>query len=132
MRLALFIIEDSGVKAKVILGVNKSDLFPGGTITPLRAETWVRREMDLSGVDVVRGQGSVRLMSAKTGEGVESMVGKLMKEMRDRDKVYVLGAANVGKSTLLNRLVARREGKGVRGAGRKKSTRNKFDSDVKR
>ena len=125
------IITSSGARHKVVLGVNKADLFPRDTVTTLRAETWVRRELEVAGVDVVGArQGTVKLMSAKTGEGVKSLMDKVMKDLGGRESVYLLGAANVGKSTLLNRIVAGRGGRGDRKAGRVKSTRNKFQADV--
>mmetsp|Transcript_20230 Transcript_20230/g.42399 ORF Transcript_20230/g.42399 Transcript_20230/m.42399 type:complete len:698 (-) Transcript_20230:3-2096(-) len=102
-------------KANVILGVNKSDLFPRNTLTPLRAESWVRRELRESGIQCVKGEsGDVRLISALTGFGVESLVRKVygMLESFELDGVYVIGGANVGKSTLLNKMMGGKRGKG--------------------
>ncbi|GMH92922.1 hypothetical protein TL16_g12489 [Triparma laevis f. inornata] len=123
------LIISSGSKAKVILGVNKSDLFPSDTITPLRAESYIRRELEIAGIECVKGQGSVKLLSGKTGFGVEALMGKINKELRmsSREKVYVVGGANVGKSTLLNRIISKREGKRI-GRGSKK---NKFSAELK-
>ncbi|GMH72668.1 hypothetical protein TrRE_jg10990 [Triparma retinervis] len=102
-------------KANVILGVNKSDLFPRNTLTPLRAESWVRRELRMGGIDCVRGeQGDVRLISALTGFGVQALIGKVtgMMETFDLEGVYVIGGANVGKSTLLNKMIGGKRGEG--------------------
>ena len=103
------IIGEDSKRANVILGVNKCDLFPRNTMTPLRAETWVRRELRLGNIDCIDGDsGDVRLISALNGYGVESLVEKVKQTMRRKklDGVYVVGGANVGKSTLLNKMTA--------------------------
>jgi len=70
----------------------------------------------MEGIECVKGEaGDVRLISALTGFGVESLVRKVMGMMDsfDLDGVYVIGGANVGKSTLLNKMIGgKRNGEG--------------------
>ncbi|XP_037385769.1 nitric oxide-associated protein 1 [Talpa occidentalis] len=47
----------------------------------------------------------VRLISAKTGYGVEELISALQRSWRYRGDVYLVGAANAGKSTLFNTLL---------------------------
>jgi ribosome biogenesis GTPase A len=56
------------------------------------------------------GGGSVRLISCKTGAGVGAMIDKArsLAEKTDCD-IYLVGAANAGKSTLLNHILGRAE-----------------------
>ena len=103
----------------VILAVNKADLFPQ-QLSPLRAESWVRRELEYHDIDCVRGEkGDVRLISALTGYGVKSLISKVIGLMDDNDvhNVFVCGGANVGKSTMLNRIIedSRKSRKGPKG-----------------
>ncbi|XP_025902266.1 nitric oxide-associated protein 1 [Nothoprocta perdicaria] len=48
---------------------------------------------------------AVRLVSAKTGFGVEGLVSALQRSWRAAGDVYLLGAANAGKSALFNALL---------------------------
>ncbi|XP_004681524.1 PREDICTED: nitric oxide-associated protein 1 [Condylura cristata] len=48
----------------------------------------------------------VRLISAKTGYGVEELISALQRSWRYRGDVYLVGATNAGKSTLFNTLLA--------------------------
>jgi 30S ribosome assembly GTPase len=87
----------------VILAANKADLLPP-QMGQQRAETWVRRELEYQGVKSLANiGGAVRLISCKTGMGVQAMLGKarMLAEEMECD-VYVVGAANAGKSTLMN------------------------------
>ncbi|EPY77711.1 nitric oxide-associated protein 1 [Camelus ferus] len=47
----------------------------------------------------------VRLISAKTGYGVEELISVLQRSWRYRGDVYLVGATNTGKSTLFNTLL---------------------------
>ncbi|XP_004419147.1 PREDICTED: nitric oxide-associated protein 1 [Ceratotherium simum simum] len=47
----------------------------------------------------------VRLISAKTGYGVEELISALQRSWRYRGDVYLVGATNAGKSTLFNTLL---------------------------
>ncbi|XP_036113617.1 nitric oxide-associated protein 1 isoform X2 [Molossus molossus] len=47
----------------------------------------------------------VRLISAKTGYGVEELISELQRSWRYRGDVYLVGSTNAGKSTLFNTLL---------------------------
>jgi ribosome biogenesis GTPase A len=94
----------------VILAANKADLLPP-KMGVHRIETWVRRELDYLGVkSIANVGGSVRLISCKTGRGVQDMLTKA-RELADEMEcaIYVVGAANAGKSTLLNHILSKAE-----------------------
>jgi hypothetical protein len=90
----------------VILCANKVDLLPP-KMGKQRAENWVRRELDYMGVKSLANiGGAVCLISSKTGVGVDEMLRKARNLADDRDcDVYIVGAANAGKSTLINNWV---------------------------
>ena len=92
----------------VILAANKADLMPSKMGTA-RVENWVRRELEYMGVrSIANVGGAVRLVSCKTGEGVADMMKKARELAEDLDgDVYVVGAANAGKSTLINYILSR-------------------------
>lgn len=87
----------------VILAANKADLLPA-KMGQVRAENWVRRELEYLGVrSLANVGGAVRLISCKTGIGVNAMLSKARGLADEMDcDIYVVGAANAGKSTLLN------------------------------
>ena len=104
----------------VILAANKADLLPT-KMGQQRAEDWVRRELEYMGIQSLANVGgSVRLVSCKTGAGIGAMIEKARKLAEEMDcEIYVVGAANAGKSTLLNRILTSRSEKnsGKRRAG---------------
>ena len=84
----------------ILLAVNKIDLLPPG-VNPNRILNWVQRrakEEGLRAVDVV-------LVSAKRGTGFDRLAEAIETHRRGRS-VYIVGATNVGKSSLVNRLIA--------------------------
>ena len=87
----------------VIIAANKADLLPA-KMGQVRAENWVRRELEYLGVrSLANIGGAVRLVSCKTGIGVNAMLSKARGLADEMDcDIYVVGAANAGKSTLLN------------------------------
>ena len=92
----------------VILAANKADLMPS-QMGKLRIENWVRRELEYMGVNSIANVGgSVRLVSCKTGDGISDMLDKA-KELANEvnGDIYVVGAANAGKSTLINYILSR-------------------------
>ncbi|KAL7487413.1 hypothetical protein ACHAW6_013018 [Cyclotella cf. meneghiniana] len=90
----------------VILAANKADLLPSA-MGQTRAENWVRRELEYMNVKSIANiGGAVRLVSCKTGFGVAAMIEKAKSLAVDLDcDIYVVGAANAGKSTLVNYLL---------------------------
>jgi len=92
----------------IIVGVNKADLLPSA-MGKIRAENWVRRELDYLGVkSIANVGGSVRLVSCKTGFGVDKMLTKARNLAEDLGAdIYVIGAANSGKSTLINYILSK-------------------------
>ena len=98
----------------VILAANKVDLLPN-QMGRHRVENWVRRELEYIGVkSLANVGGAVRLISCKTGTGVFEMLQKARSIADDMDcDVYVVGAANAGKSTLINHILGYDENKKV-------------------
>jgi len=90
----------------VILAANKADLLPSA-MGQTRAENWVRRELEYMNVQSIANiGGAVRLVSCKTGFGVGAMIEKAKSLATEMDcDIYVVGAANAGKSTLVNHLL---------------------------
>lgn len=83
----------------VLLVVNKVDLLPK-SINMNRIRNWVQRQAKEEGLRTVE----VVLCSAKRNIGFERVIEEIEKHRDGRD-VYVVGATNVGKSTLINRLI---------------------------
>jgi len=94
----------------VILAANKADLLPP-KMGQQRAENWVRRELEYMGVKSLANiGGAVRLISCKTGMGIKELLSKARKLAEEMDcDVYVVGAANAGKSTLMNYILRGQE-----------------------
>ncbi|KAG7355987.1 GTPase [Nitzschia inconspicua] len=92
----------------VILAANKADLLPS-QMGKQRVENWVRRELEYMGVrSIANIGGAVRLVSCKTGEGISDLMKKARELAEEVDgDVYVVGAANAGKSTLINFILSR-------------------------
>lgn len=92
-----------GPTAPVMMALNKADLLPAG-YSAERVARWARTEARSLGVDALT---SVHLTSARTGAGVKELLADaiLLGRQTNAD-VYVVGAANVGKSTLINQLLA--------------------------
>ncbi|MBP1992903.1 ribosome biogenesis GTPase YqeH [Paenibacillus eucommiae] len=84
----------------ILLVVNKIDLLP--KVTNLnRLINWIQRQAKEHGLRVV----DVVLCSAKKNQGFDRVIQSLQQHRGNRD-IYVVGATNVGKSTLINRLIA--------------------------
>ncbi|XP_036271269.1 nitric oxide-associated protein 1 isoform X3 [Pipistrellus kuhlii] len=114
-----------GPKQLIVLG-NKVDLLPQdapGYLQRLRERLW--DDCARAGLQRAPGRGGppggeenssppaqagpvvrdVRLISAKTGYGVEEFISALQRSWRYRGDVYLVGATNAGKSTLFNTLL---------------------------
>lgn len=84
----------------VILVVNKVDLLPKSTNLN-RLKNWVQKQAKENGLKPLE----VVLCSAKKNLGFEFVI-EAVEEHREGRDVYVVGATNVGKSTLINRLIS--------------------------
>ena len=97
----------------VLLVANKVDLMPT-QCTRTRLTSFVRRRSKDFGLSRCAG---VHLVSAKAGMGV-AILAQQLEDMLDRGKeVYVVGAQNAGKSSLINRLSQRYGGPGEEDGG---------------
>ena len=85
----------------MILAANKADLIPR-SVNPTKLNHWLRRMLKEQGFKPL----DVALISAATGKGVDELMKMIEKYRKGRD-VYIVGCTNVGKSTLVNRLIRR-------------------------
>lgn len=83
----------------VLLAVNKTDLLPKVTNWN-KVRNWVQKQAKEQGLRTV----DVVLCSAKQNQGFDRLLELVGTYREDRD-VYVVGGTNVGKSTLINRLI---------------------------
>ncbi|KAL4421002.1 hypothetical protein ABPG77_008839 [Micractinium sp. CCAP 211/92] len=83
----------------IMLIGTKVDLLPPG-INPAEVAEWLKAAAAFKRISAV----SVHLVSAKSGAGVPAAVAAIRRERRGRD-VFVMGAANVGKSAFIRSLV---------------------------
>jgi ribosome biogenesis GTPase YqeH len=84
----------------ILLVVNKIDLLPRVTNWN-RLRNWVQKQASEEGLKVV----DVVLCSARRNTGFDRVIEAINTYRQNRD-VYVVGATNVGKSTLINRLIS--------------------------
>jgi hypothetical protein len=105
----------------VILAANKADLLPS-KMGKVRAETWVRSELEYLGIKSLANiGGAVQLVSCKTGVGLDALLDKARRLADEIDgDIYIVGAANAGKSTLLNHIL-RSSKKGDKEVGKRRA-----------
>mmetsp|Transcript_10158 Transcript_10158/g.11257 ORF Transcript_10158/g.11257 Transcript_10158/m.11257 type:complete len:748 (-) Transcript_10158:47-2290(-) len=110
----------------VIIAANKADLLPT-KMGQTRVESWVRRELEYHGVKSIANiGGAVRLVSCKTGFGVSQLLSKARGLAADMDcDIYIVGAANAGKSTLINHIMSKNDN-----ADKPKGKRRKGNSNA--
>ena len=65
-----------------------------------------KKEKEKAQEEGVLRRGNVHLVSCQSGFGMEKLLGSVMAMAKNHgNKVYVMGAANVGKSSFINRLL---------------------------
>ena len=87
---------------RLIVAANKADLVPSKA-TYLRLESWVRRRMSQGGLP---RPSSVHIVSSTSGAGVKALLANVQTAVGSRGDVWVVGAQNAGKSSLLNAMRA--------------------------
>ena len=83
----------------LILVINKMDILPHA-MNHTRFKQWVYKRLKENGIKVL----DIVLMSAIKGNGLTELMESIVKHQLDRD-VYIIGTTNVGKSTLINKLI---------------------------
>lgn len=81
---------------------NKIDLLPGDNPGWLNTALESLRKQLPKKANILH----VGFTSAKTGYGVEELINKLFMKWGDNGDVYLVGCANVGKSSLFNALIS--------------------------
>lgn len=88
-----------GKNKDIVLVANKMDLLPK-SVKENKIKQWLYTMMKQKGVKVK----DIVLISAIKNHGVEYLAHTLDK-LRNKKDVYIIGATNVGKSTLINKLI---------------------------
>lgn len=83
----------------VLLVANKIDLLPKG-LNMNRLKNWLQQTAKENGLKPI----DILFCSAEKGQGIEELMGK-MDEYRRGEDVFVVGMTNVGKSSLINRIL---------------------------
>ncbi|KAK9814077.1 hypothetical protein WJX72_000361 [[Myrmecia] bisecta] len=95
-------LEDGGVSVpagyRLVLAVNKADLLPP-QVTTARLQQWVRKRAKQGGLP---RPSSVHLVSSLKSTGIKDLIRDLHQEVGERGDVWVVGAQNAGKSSLIN------------------------------
>lgn len=93
-------------QSDLVLVANKIDLFPK-SVKRNRLREWVRRSAERRGLR----PADVVLCSAAKGLHIDEVIATIDRRRQGRD-VYVVGTTNVGKSTLINRILREEEADG--------------------
>ncbi|XP_054809697.1 GTP-binding protein BRASSINAZOLE INSENSITIVE PALE GREEN 2, chloroplastic [Prosopis cineraria] len=88
----------SGNVPRVVLVVTKIDLLPS-PLSPTRLEHWIRQRARVGGVNKIT---SMHMVSALKDWGLKNFVDDIIDLAGPRGNVWVVGAQNAGKSTLIN------------------------------
>ncbi len=83
----------------IVLVANKIDLLPKN-VNPNKIVNWLRQQAKEAGLKPLE----IIICSAKKGLGYDRLI-HAIQAGRDGKDVYVVGATNVGKSSLINRLI---------------------------
>ena len=84
---------------KVILAANKIDLLPK-QINQRRVKEWLKKAARKYGLEA----DDVVLLSAQKKRGITDLL-EAINKYRNNEDVFIVGTTNVGKSTLINRLI---------------------------
>ncbi|CAN0907906.1 GTP-binding protein BRASSINAZOLE INSENSITIVE PALE GREEN 2, chloroplastic [Linum grandiflorum] len=98
-------LKSSKKMPKLVLVATKVDLLPS-QISPARLDRWVRHRARAAGAPKLTG---VYLVSSRKDLGVKNLLSFVKDLAGPRGNVWVIGAQNAGKSTLINAL-AKKEG----------------------
>ncbi|KAK7336507.1 hypothetical protein VNO77_17049 [Canavalia gladiata] len=90
---------------KLVIVATKVDLIPS-QVSPTRLDRWVRNRARSGGAPKLNG---VYMVSARKDLGVKNLLSFVKKLAGPRGNVWVIGAQNAGKSTLINAF-AKKEG----------------------
>ncbi|KAH9305502.1 hypothetical protein KI387_009906, partial [Taxus chinensis] len=93
---------------RLIMVVTKADLLPG-QISPARLDRWVRIRARAAGAPKLSG---VFMVSAHKDIGVRNLIAHFKDLAGPRGNVWVIGAQNAGKSTLIN-AIGKKDGRKV-------------------
>ncbi|HAX73783.1 MAG TPA: ribosome biogenesis GTPase YqeH [Firmicutes bacterium] len=85
----------------LLLVGNKVDLLPK-SVNQTKLTHWMRRSIKEYGLKPL----DVALISSAKGHGIDELMEMIEKNRKGRD-VYIVGCTNVGKSTLVNRIIKR-------------------------
>lgn len=96
-----------GEELRFILVATKVDLLPP-QISPARLDRWVRTRARVGGAPKLNG---VFLVSAHKDLGVRNLIARIKELAGPRGNVWVIGAQNAGKSTLINTIGKNEGGK---------------------
>lgn len=92
---------------KLVLVATKVDLLPS-QISPTRLDRWVRHRARAAGAPKLSG---VYLVSSRKDLGVKNLLSFINALAGPRGNVWVIGAQNAGKSTLINALAKKERAK---------------------
>ncbi|KQL58043.1 MULTISPECIES: ribosome biogenesis GTPase YqeH [Bacillaceae] len=85
----------------LLLVANKIDLLPK-SLNRNKLQHWLMREASQQGLKPANST----IISTVTGEGLDETI-SIIEEMRKGKDVYIVGSANVGKSSFINQLLKR-------------------------